>query len=418
MAMTVGATAVQGILKTYFKSPAIQNTINKKQSAVWRDTKRDVTDGGGDYCKFTQYLDEPFTISADDTTALAMAAEESATIGLKFQMPWQELCGPIRISDKAAALAKTDRVAWFQLTALMQAAVLRQQHHVLSILVLGFGWGELAATGITYGGSGASFTVSNGAINHFVKGMKIVGADSLHADALRSGTAIKVSAVNYGTDTVTCATALTTPGILTGDFVFMAGMRQNSASPSRVVGVGLRTWFPSVRPVVDATISTVEGTDRSTNDRAYGQYVDGSALDDLNALEKLAQRCVILGNATKLKCYVSHARYTAMADTLNGDRRFTANDDGTSGFLKLSVLASEIRVACEIDRNLEDDVGYMLESGSVECIGAGGAVPHVDENTWERVADGFGKELRTYALYAFIVNDPAPCGVVSFAALA
>jgi hypothetical protein len=417
MAMTVDATAVRGILKTYFKNPAIQNTITAKQSAIWKDTKRDVTDGGGKFCEFTQYLDDPFTIAGDDATALAMAAETSSTIGLSFQMPWQEVFGPIRISTKAEALAKTDRVAWFKLTALMQASVLRQQHHMLSILVLGTGFGELASQGITYGGSGAAFTVAGGAINHFVKDMKLVFADSIHADALRSGTAIKVSQVDYGTGTVTCATALTTPGALTGDFVFAAGFRQNSSTPSRIAGVGLRTWLPETRPVTDTTISTVEGTARTGNSRAYGEYVDGSNIDDFDALGQLAQSCVVSGNATNLKAYVSQARYTALTEKLAGDRRFTANDNGTSGFMKLTVQASEIRVAIEIDRNLENDVGYMLEKGALECVGAGGEVPHVDEDTWVRVADGYGKELRTYGLYAFIMNNPAACGVVKFAAL-
>lgn len=415
--MTVDGTAVRGILKTYFKNPAIANTITAKQTAVWRDCKREKTDGGGKFCEFTQYLDDPFTISADDATALDMAADTASTIGLAFQMPWQEVFGPIRISTKAESLSKTDKVAWFRLTALMQAAVLRAHHHVLSVLVLGAGWGELASTGIAYT-SGASFTVGNGAINHFVKDMQIVFSQSLHSNTLRSTTAIKVSQVDYGTTTVTCSTNPSVPGAQNGDFVFMTGFRQNSATPSRLAGVGLRTWLPEVRPVTDATISTVEGTLRTGNSRAFGQFVDGTDMDDFDALQRLAQACVVSGNATDLTCYVSDSRFTGLAESLAGDRRFTADPDGVAGFMKLSVFAAEIRVRIKIDRNLEDDVGYMLQANSLECVGAGGEVPHVDEDAWMRVADGYGKELRTYGLYAFIMNDPAACGVTLFADLA
>jgi hypothetical protein len=416
MSATFNATTVQGILKRYFKNSAVQNTIASKMSAIWKAMKKS-SDGGGDFCSFTQVLSDPFTVSQDFAQGQTYATTSTVSPGLKFNMPWQELSAPVRVSAKANLLTATNKVAWFKAIGLAAAGALRMMNHVLSINALASGFGELASSGITYGGSGASFTVANGAINHFVQGMGIVGADTLDSATLRSPTPIYVTDVNYSTSTVTCGTALTTPGILDGDFVFLAGNRQNSATPVRLQPVGLRHWLPEVRPVVDTNIITLEGTLRSGTDRAYGQFVDGMGQDDLDALIELAQSCVIIGNATKLTAYVSHRRYVEMAKALSSDRRFT-DTTGNSGFFKLSVAASEISVNIEIDRNAEDDVGYMLQDGAYEAIGAG-EIPHIQDNggQWVRVSDDNSSELRAYAVYAQVMNDPAACGVTLFAPL-
>lgn len=414
MAATFNATTVQGILKRYFKNTAVQNTIAAKQSAIWRSMKKS-SDGGGDFCSFTQVLSDPFTVSPDFAQGQTYATTSTVTPGLKFNMPWQELNAPIRVSAKANMLTQTNKVAWFKAIGLAAAGAMRMAHHTFSVLALGSGFGELSASPITYGGSGASFTMINGSINHMVQGMGIVGSDTLDTAVLRSATPIYVAEVNYGTGLVTCATALTTPGILDGDWIFLAGARQNSATPARLCGVGLRHWLPEVRPVTDTNISTLEGTLRTGSDRAYGEFVDGTDLDDLDALIQLAQTCVVIGNATNLTAYVSHRRYVEMAIRLSSDRRFT-DTNGNSGFFKMSVAASEINVNIKIDRNLEDDVGYMLQDGAYEVIGAG-EVPHIQDQggQWVRVSDDNSSELRVYAVYAFVMNDPAACGVCLFA---
>lgn len=417
-AATLDATTVQGILKRYFKNTAVQNSIAAKKSAVWRAMKK-TTDGGGDFCSFTQVLNDPFTVSPDFDVAQDLAKTSTVNVGLKFNMPWQELNAPIRVSAKANQLTQTNKVAWFKAIGLAAAAAMRMAHHVLSIQALGHGWGELANTGIS-GVSGTKFTVSNGAVNKFVEGMPLVFTDdttSMHSNALRSATAIKVTNVDYGTGEITCDTALATPGAVNGDYVFLSGARENSASPSRKCPVGLRDWLPEVRPVTDATISTLEGTARTGSSRAYGAWVDGTGKDDLDALAELATQAVVIGNATSLKAYVSYKRYQAMANGLRTDRRFE-DTNGNSGFIKLSIAGADINVQIEVDKNLEDDVGYMLQEGAYEAIGAG-EIPFIQDTggQWVRVSDDNSSELRVYAVYAFVMNDPAACGVVAFEAL-
>lgn len=420
MAAALNATTVAGILKRYFANKTVQNSIAAKQSAIWKAMPKK-SDGGGDFCTFTQVIKDVFTVSQDFTIAQGLASNSTVEPGLKFNMPWQEVNAPIRVSAKAKALTRTNVTAFLNAVAFAAASAMRMAHHMFSVRALASGWGELAASAITYT-SGATFTVSNGAINHFVEGMPLVASNSLHGDTLRSATAALVTGVDYGTDTVTTSVA-DLAGTLSwadGDWVFLSGDRQNSATPSRVCAVGLRTWLPEVRPVTDTAISTVEGTARSANSRAYGNYVDGTGKDDIDALEELVAACVVIGNATDLTAYVSHKRWVSMQKSLSSDRRYSSSGTGDAGFLRLTVNAMELTVKVTVDRNCEDDVGYALQDGAYANIGAG-ETPHVQmegDGQWVRVSDDNSSELRIYAVHAFVMYDPAACGVVAFAALA
>lgn len=417
----LNATTVQGILKRYFANKVVQNSIAAKKGAIWKDMPSK-SDGGGDFCTFTQVIKDVFTVSQDFTIAQGLASNSTVSPGLKFNMPWQEINAPIRVSAKARALTRTNPTAFLNAVAFAAASAMRMAHHMLSVRALASGFGELAATGITYTPGTNNFTTSNNAVNHFVEGMPLIASATLNANVLKSATAANVIQVSYSTQNVVTDVA-SLSGTLSwanGDFVFLAGERQNSATPSRLNAVGLRSWLPEVRPITDTNISTLEGTLRTGNDRAFGNFVDATNKDDIDACEELVGACVIIGNATDLTLYVSHKRWIQMSLSLGSDRRFTSGTDGQGGFLKLSVNAMEVNVSIVVDRNCEDDVGYSLQKGSFSNVGCG-ETPHVQmdgaEGQWVRVSDDNSSELRIYAVHAFVMYDPAACGVVKFAAI-
>lgn len=423
MAAALNATTVQGILKTYFANKTVQNSIAAKQGAIWKAMPKK-SDGGGRKCEFTQVLKDIFTVSQDFTVAQGLASNSTVDPGLLFALPWQEINAPIRVSAKAKALTRTDVTSFLRAVAFAAASAMRMAHHMLSVRALASGWGELAATGITYTPGTDRFTVSNGAVNHFVEGMPLVASVSLHSDALRSSTAALVDEVDYDTGIVgtNVASLSGTLSWANGDFVFLSGDRENvgGGAAVRKCAVGLRSWLPEVRPVTDTGISTLEGTVRTGNSRAYGNFTDGSSIDDIDAIEKNVTACAVIGNATDMTHYVSHRRWINMAIALSGDKRFASSEKGEGGFLKLTVNAVEHKVAIEVDRNCEDDVGYTLNAGAYANIGAG-ETPHVQmegDGQWVRVSDDNSSELRIYAVHAFVMYDPAACGVVKFAALA
>ena len=416
--MALDFTAAQSILKRYFANKAVQNSIAKKQSAIYKRMTRH-TDLGGDKFSGTQLLRDIFTVSPTFSVAQGLAANNATTPGLKFELTPVDLYAPVRVANKAEALSRTDKGAWIKAVGLAAASGMRMFHHVASIFALGTGYGEMAEAAISYT-SGASFTANNGSAAHFVEGMPLVAADSIHGATLRSATAANVSAVDYATGLVTTDVAdlAGTLGWQTGDWVFLAGARQNSATPTRLAVVGLRTWLPEVRPVVDAAILTVEGTARSGNSRAFGNQVTQTGTQ-LDAIQDVVTACVVQGNAEDLTMFVSSARYRDIAKELRSDQRFTNTTNGTAGFLKLAVAASELTVAIEVDRNLEDDVGYALPGGAYEMVSAG-EYPYVADvnGQWITVSDGDTREMRLQGYGVAFLNDPAACGVVTFTALA
>jgi hypothetical protein len=409
-------TTFNAFLKTYFANKVIQNSINAKKAPIWADMNK-ASDGGGRKCEFTQALKDVWTASADFDVARDRAQDSTVSPGLAFALPWTELNVPIQVNALAEHLSKTDRVAYMSALAEAAATAMRVAHAAMSIRATATGWGEISTQPISYT-SGTSFTIGKGAAAKIVEGMPLVFSDSIHSDTLRSATAAIVTDADPDTGIITTDATLSGLGVQDGDFVFIAGDRENSATPTRKCSPGLRAWLPETRPVTDATISTLEGTARIT--RSYGQFVDGTDLDDLDAISKLVTKQVVQGNATDLKVYTSHARYNAMVTALTGDKRFVNTTDGNAGFLRLKVNASELVVPIVAERTVEDDVAYSLERGSFDAIGAGGEIPHVisgRDGGWFTVTDANAKELRLYAAYAFRMLNPAACGVVPLAPL-
>src|SRR5688572_6883597 len=169
----LNATTVAGILKSYFANKTVQNSIAAKQGAIWKAMPKR-TDGGGRKCEFTQVLKDIFTVWPDFDIAQGLATNSTVDPGLLFQLPWQEINAPIRVSAKAKALTRTDKVAFLNAVAFAAASAMRMAHHWLSVCAVSSGWGELAASAIAYTATEDNFDVSNGAINHFVEGMPLV----------------------------------------------------------------------------------------------------------------------------------------------------------------------------------------------------------------------------------------------------
>jgi hypothetical protein len=411
-------TSISGVLKRYFANKAIENTIAKKKPAIYKSMSRK-TDLGGDKFSGSQILRDIFTVSPDFDIAYELAEDNQVSPGLKFELPPQELHAPVLVSSKAEALSRSSNAAWVKALGLAAASGMRCFHHTAGFLVLGTGFGEVSTTAITYTPGDAFFTIGNGAVTKFIEGMPLVAADSIHGDALRSTTAAKVTEVDYSTGKVTTdvASLSGTLSWATGDFVFLAGARQNSGTPARVCMVGLRTWLPEVRPVTDATITTVEGTLRTGDSRAFGQQVTQSGTQ-IDALTDLVTTCVVQGNAENLKINVSSARYREIGKELRTDQRFVNSTSGNAGWLKLAVNASEITVEIIVDRELEDDVGYALSGGAYELV-TSGEYPHVQEQggTWIKPAAKSGFEMRLYGVGVAFLNDPPACGVVKFSAI-
>lgn len=87
-------------------------------------------------------------------------------------------------------------------------------------------------------------------VDNFEVGQVCVFADSESGDTLRnSGTGLTVDAVDRDAGTVSFSAAVSTEtGTVVGDYIFIKGDRQNSATPTRLKVSGLEAWLPTTAP--------------------------------------------------------------------------------------------------------------------------------------------------------------------------
>src|SRR4029079_17429830 len=119
-----------------------------------------------------------------------------------------------------------------------------------------------------------------------------------------------------------------------------------SATPARLVPVGLGAFFPnqnSGQDLTDATITTLLTVDRSANRRLYGTFIDATGGGSvLSALIDGCQEALTVGNAKLLRCFCSKATYAQVAKDLNNGVVYNDTPQGKSiGTRRLTVYSSD-----------------------------------------------------------------------------
>jgi hypothetical protein len=415
MATQFNSTTAAAFLRKMYSLEYITNTMASVSSPLLGMMKKK-TDGSGKSYNFLGVVDELVTGSAIFSTAQTLAANSSATIGGQYECAWCPSYEPVRVGDLLIAQTRNDENAWGPALKKATDSALRVATHRLGIRLYTQGWGELAQVK-TGSVSGATFKCKvAGHVYRFLPGMPIVGSSSLNAATLRSATALTVSSVDYDTGVITLSDNLSTPGITDEDWLFVDGDRHNSSSPTRRCPTGLGAWIPTTRPPTDATITTLHGVTRSTNSRNYGNYVDGTAQSEVDALIQCAQLCSSLGGARKLYAVVAPTIFSKVSKALGSDRRYVdiPGGAGYAGFSTIAIMADGINVPLVVDRLLGEDLIYLVDPGQFELVSVGPA-PHIDTDdgkTMCRIADDSGVEIRVRSFSAMAIKNPAAFGVI------
>lgn len=405
--MAQGFTPTTGaaFLQNFYKPGFIANSIAAKSSPAVRNLPKE-PDGGGSQFVFLSVVDEA-NIMQSSTYTDAIANVPTNTFGGQFAIPWQETDTVWTVSGLAIAQTRNDNAAWTSALKFSMDSALRWSAHRRSIDWYTQGWGEVAQI---FSISGSTFKCQDkGTIFRFIKGQPLVFALSLNADALRSGTADMVTGVDYSNNVVTCGTALSTPGAVAGDFVFLYGDRQNSSTPARLRPIGYPAWTP-FQPVTDTTLSTLGGVVRSTNSRYYGNYVDGTQLAIKDALTVGLQTLISIGNVeSKITTFMSPDNFTALSNDLGSDRRYIEDKGyGASGFDVLKFFANGGSTIVVTDKYIGNAYIAMYDEKAFVHASIGPA-PHVnadDGNTILRQSNDNGIEGRLVAYENFASINP------------
>ncbi len=412
--MAFNATALNGYIKRTYDPKFIDNSISQMSDQILATiTKQTDGDGGEDFTWMAD-VDDVDGGSPDFTVAQNAATNNASTAGSKFRSDWFPYSDVAQLTSDIIGRTRNKDGAWQQATDTAMRKKMRAIAHNNGVVLQGYGWGEISK--IQSLSTNTFVPNPRSDITKFVKGMPLHFSSALNTAVLRSATVVYVTKVSYtvGAELVTCSA--NPPGATAnGDWCFRAGARQDSATPARLVPVGLGAFFPnqnSGQDLTDATVTTLLTVDRTANSRLYGTFIDatggGSAL---SALIDGCQEALTVGNASVLRCFCSKGTYAQIAKDLNAAVNYQNNPESkTVGTRRLTVYASDKQEATlEVSRLTNDNQIWGFSPSDVVLKSIGGA-PHIDAEDglqMARQSAAAGYEMRWFQQYIYKFANPA-----------
>lgn len=383
--MAFTATALNAYQKRTYDPAFVDNSISEMSDQMLATiTKKSDGDGGEDFSWLVD-ADDVDNGSPDFTISQAASTANNTAAGSKFRSDWFPYANSAQLTADVIGRTRNKDGAWQEASDTAMRKSMRAIAHNNGVVLQGYGWGEISTIASV---SGATFIPGvRSDIYKYIKGMPLVFSLTLHANLLRSATVVYVTAVSYtsGSELVTCSASIAALGAVNGDTAFRAGARQNSATPARLVPVGIAGFLPDQTSggtdMTDTTLtSSFLTVDRSTNSRLYGTYLDASTGGSvLSALIDGCQEALTVGNAKVLRMFCSKNTYAGVAKDLNNGVNYQNNPDGKSiGTRRLTVYSSDKQEATlEVSRLTNDNVIWGFEPKDVVLKSIGSA-PHVD----------------------------------------
>jgi hypothetical protein len=419
--MAFNATALNAYVKRTYDPKFIDNSMTSVEDKQLTAIKK-MTDGSGENYSFLVDGDDSFNGSASFSIAQAAAAANDNVVGVKLLSDWNDYSAVAQITESIIGKTRNSDGAWQKAVDVAMKKTLKGIAHANAVLLQSYGWGDIGQISSV---SGSTFVPTiRSDITKYVKGMPLHFSASLHGNGLRSATVVYVTAVSYtvGAELVTLSATLASVSAVNTDWAFIAGCRQDSATPSRIALVGWNAWFPNQNNATDMADATIIGTGfysastaRSSNSRLYGTFVDGTASGSaLAALMDGCQEAITMGNAKRLRCFASKATWKDIAKDLQGLVEYKDNPNNkTVGTRRLTIVAEgDCEATLEVSRTMNDNQIIGFDENQIILKSIGGA-PHISSDdglTMCRQASTNGYETRWFQ--QALVEVPNPAGAL------
>lgn len=220
------------------------------------------------------------------------------------------------------------------------------------------GWGDIGQIG-TITGTTITLSVAAQAFN-FEVNQSLQFAAALGTGATRSATAVTVTAVNRSAGTIVISATTGSPA--NGDFIFVAGDRDNGTTPVKRCLTGLEAWVP-FGGVTAGSGDSFFGVDRGVDSRLYGNSLDASSMN----LEEALLGGIELSTANSGSpdyVMINPVQYLALVKTLTGRVQYTNLDVPNTkiGFRGILVQGPKGDVTVMSDINCPADRGWVIQS--------------------------------------------------------
>jgi len=356
--------------------------------------------------------------------AKAQAKAQNSTYGYTkvFQMvlDWYRDYGVATI-DGLLLNAASDKLGTFYDQFVLQVdGVMDATMHSFSTKIYRAGFGAIATINASANLATTTLLLTNieDAVL-FERGMDLIFASTESASVLRTTTVLTVTGVNTITGALTLSATPNSlaAGIAVGDFIFVDGDRQNSATPSRLCQAGLAAWLPTTVPGGGENFF---GNDRSVDTRLIGAIIDANAsgFSEEEALINAVVEAARFGGKPRMG-FVNPTGYKNLQ--LQGMGRYRPakleNESGL-GFEGITINTNYGNVDVFPDRYCPQDRGYVLDIDSwcTYIVGTASLPTFLtaDGNKILRQAADDGVEARIGYYAATGCNAPIHNAVIKF----
>lgn len=414
--MAFNATSMVSYVKHTYDPKFIENSMLSVEDSILKVIPKK-TDGSGADFNWLSDADDAFNGSPDFAIAQTAATNNSPVVGAQFKSNWNDYAALAQLTSSIIGKTRNDDGAWQKALDTAMFKTMKSIAHYNAVLMQGRGWGEIGTAIASVSGSTFVPSVPSD-ITKFIVGMPLVFANDINTTVLNSATVIYVTAVVYtpGKELVTCGATLASVSAANTNVVFLAGARQNSATPTRIAMIGMDDWFPNqnnATQMADATVtSSFLSVDRTKNSRYYGTFIDATGGGSpLSAIIDGAQEAITIGNAKRLEMFCSKATFGTVAKDLQNAVRYEGNPTVKAiGTSKLLVYADgQAEAYLQVSRTTNDNQIWGIDPGQMPLKSIGGA-PHIDMEdglTMARIATSQGYEIRWFQQAIWQVKNVA-----------
>jgi len=402
----INMTNLSGVLKTLYSKKKLEN-IGLNKHPLLEMLKKD-TSASGDYIKQPVIYGNIAGATATFADAYSNASNTSAKVA-GFLLETVDLFNVAYINDKTIQASRNDEGAFIKVVKLAVETMVDGAKGLGALQLYRSGYGELGQVS----SPGASTTLTlvdpRDALN-FVVDQVLVFSSAVSSAVLRdSGASLTITGVNYNAGTLTMSGNVNTiSGISDGDYIFVKGTRQNSATPARICIAGLEAWCPATAP---SSSDSFFGVNRSTNSLLYGSSLDASNMPIEEALIKAAGLVQsVRGELTHY--FINMNKYQELINALGAKVQYVNIYDAKGapvGFQAVQVMFGKKPIMVVPDADCPENrvFGINLPMFTLWSMGEAFSIYDRDGNTMLRLTNDNALELRSVTYWQLGCQAPS-----------